>query len=348
MNDKITVTRRDFMKKAAATIAAATICSDYSNSSEEKLGEKSTAIVRTVLGDIKADELGLTLVHEHIMCDFIGADKTGKHRYKPDEVFEVILPYLKQVKELGVKSFVDCTPMYIGRDPEILARLSKATGLNILTNTGLYKEPFLPQYAFDLSEAQLADIWIKEVEAGIEDTRIKAGFIKIAVNPGPLIPIQQKIVRAACRTHKATKATVACHTANGMAALEEIDIFESEKVDPANLIIVHADAEKDQSYHFEIAKRGAWVEFDGISQNSADRELKIISDMVGKGYENKLLISQDAGWYNVGQERGGKVRAYDYLVGEFVPLMSEKGFSQALIDKLLIENPAKAFRFDSL
>lgn len=335
------------MKRVAATtatIAATTsglrLKATHANGEKEKL----TRIIRTVLGDIPADEFGIALAHEHIMCDFIGAEKTGKQRYNPDEVFEVILPYLKGIKELGIKSFVDCTPMFIGRDPEILARLSKATGLNILTNTGLYKEPFLPQYAFDMSAGQLAEIWIKEIEDGIEDTGVKAGFVKIAVNPGNLIPIQKKVVRAACITHKATGAIVASHTANGVAALEEIDIFEDEKVDPNKLIVVHADAEKEQSYHFEMAKRGAWVEFDGVSPNSADREIKIIRDMLDKGYEDRLLISQDAGWYNVGQEKGGKVRPYDYLIREFVPRMRSDGFDKAIIDKLLVENPAKAFQ----
>ncbi|TLN01018.1 phosphotriesterase, partial [bacterium] len=99
-------------------------------------------IIRTVLGDIAPADLGITLVHEHILCDFIGADKVSKERYDVNEVFNVMLPYLSEIHRLGVRGFVDCTPAYLGRDVQLLADLSKASGIQILTNTGLYKEPY--------------------------------------------------------------------------------------------------------------------------------------------------------------------------------------------------------------
>lgn len=141
-------------------------------------------IIRTVLGDIPPDRLGLTLVHEHVLCDFIGADRISRERYDSNEVHRIMLPYLNEINRWGVKGFVDCTPAYLGRDIQLLAYLSKASGISILTNTGLYKEPFLPKYAFELPVDRIADMWIREVREGIDGTPIKAGFIKIAVNPG--------------------------------------------------------------------------------------------------------------------------------------------------------------------
>jgi len=300
--------------------------------------------IQTVLGAIDPEELGLTLVHEHIMCDFIGASKVSKDRYDPDEVFRVMLPYLLEIRQLDVRGFVDCTPMYLGRDVEVLARLAKATGIHILTNTGLYKEPFLPSYAWRCSVDRLARMWMAEIKEGIEGMPIRAGFIKIAVNPGPLIPMQQKIVRTAARTCLATGATIACHTANGVAALEVLDVLDEEDVLADNLIVVHSDAEQDQGYHFETARRGAWVEYDGLKETTAEKTIGLIKNMVEKGYEDRLLLSQDAGWYNVGQEKGGKIRGYAYLVKEFLPLMRKAGFNQELIHKVLVENPARAFQ----
>jgi phosphotriesterase-related protein len=304
--------------------------------------------IQTALGPIPASELGLTLPHEHILCDFIGAEKTGKHRYNPDEVVEVIQPYLQQIRDLGVKSFFDCTPMFIGRDVEVLARLSKATGLNIVTNTGLYKEPFLPQYAFEISADELAEMWVKEFEEGIEGTPIKPGFIKIAVNPGSLISVQQKIVRAAARTHHATGLTIASHTAHGPAALETIDILEEEKVAPENFIVVHTDAESNHDEHLQIAKRGAWVEYDGIGGKPPEQHLTWIASLLDAGYENQLLLSMDAGWYSVGEERGGKVRDYTYLIKEFIPRMREAGIAEGTIHKLTVTNPARAFAIEKM
>lgn len=304
------------------------------------------AKIRTVLGDISPNEFGLALVHEHVLVDFIEAEKFSRDRYDREEVFEVMFPYLARIKNLGVKGFVECTPAYMGRDAELLAKFSRALGIHILTNTGLYKEPHLPKFAFELSADQLAELWIKEILEGVEDTHIKAGFIKIAVNPGIIVPIQQKIVRAAARCSLATGAIIACHTANGAAAMHLLKILDEEGLENDRLIVVHADAEENIEYHLEIARKGAWVEYDGLSQNTSEKILKLLRFMVDQGFEEQILLSQDAGWYNVGQPRGGNIRGYEYLIEDFVPLMRKNGFDQDLIDKILVENPAEAFQIE--
>ncbi len=300
--------------------------------------------IQTVRGRIKPSQLGLTLIHEHILVDFIGADKVSKDRYDPDEVFEVMFPYLKEIKDLGVTGFAECTPMFIGRDPELMARFAQGLDMHILTNTGMYKEPYLPKYAFEKTEDELAQMWINEIEQGIEGTQIKAGFIKIAVNPGNLIPIQQKIVRAAARTSKATGATIACHTGHGVAVLETIDILKSEGLSLEKFIFVHAGSEPNIDYHIKVAQQGAWVEYDGISAGEANRYIQLIKSMLDKGYDDRLLLSQDAGWYNVGDLRGGNIRSFAYIIRDFIPLMEKSGIDKKTIDKLFIENPARAIQ----
>jgi predicted metal-dependent phosphotriesterase family hydrolase len=335
------MTRRAFLYNSAVSLVAASFAGIPNPTDAE--AESHGKTIQTVRGEIPADAFGLTLPHEHIMCDFIGAAETGKHRYNPDEVVEVIQPYLQAIRDLGVQSFVDCTPMFIGRDAEVLLRLSEATGLNIVTNTGLYKAPFLPEYAFDASADELAEIWIKEAEEGLDGTKIKPGFIKIAVNPGSLVPVQQKIVRAAARTHHATGLTIASHTAHGIAALETIDILEAEKVSPDNFIVVHTDSEPEHDYHLQIAKRGAWVEYDAVGRKPPEQHLEWVASMLDAGYEDQLLLSMDAGWYSVGEERGGDVMPYTYLIEEFIPRMQEAGIADETIHKLTAINPARAF-----
>jgi len=299
--------------------------------------------IRTVLGDIFPDKFGLTLVHEHILVDFAGADKVSKERYDAKEVYTVMLPYLAEIRRLGVTGFVECTPAYMARDAQILADLSDAVGIHILTNTGLYKEPYLPRYAFEYSADQLAELWTDEIKRGIEETSIRAGFIKIAVNPSQIIPIQQKIVRAAARCSLSTGAVVACHTASGVAAMHLLEILCEERVDTSRLIVVHSDAEEDAEYHVQTARQGAWVEYDGLRPETAEKTLNLLELMADKGFEDQLLLSQDAGWYNVGEPKGGNIRGYEYLLKDFVPLMLQKGFSQELANKILVKNPARAF-----
>lgn len=340
------INRRNFIKSLMVGLASASMLLDFNKGvfGAEKKGAEMDDLyyIQTVLSRIKPSQLGMTLIHEHIIVDFIGADKFDKNRYDPDEVFEVMLPYLKELKSLGVTGFAECTPMFLARDAELFERLAKATDMHILTNTGLYKEPYLPKYAFEKTADELAEIWIDEFKNGIEGTAIKPGFIKIAVNPGNLIPIQQKIVLAAAKTCLATGMTIASHTVSGIAALEQLDILEKEKVPLNKFIFVHAGGENNQNLHFQVAQRGAWVEYDNVSRGTSAQNLQLIKAMLEKGYENKLLISHDAGWYNVGQPRGGNINGFTYIPKDFVPLMKQSGIDQNIIDKLLITNPALA------
>ncbi|HDY87731.1 MAG TPA: phosphotriesterase [bacterium] len=341
---KAVISRRSFFKTGlsgfAGLIASHDLSARWNNITENQSKRRH---IQTVTGAISPDTMGFTLPHEHVMCDFVGADRISKERYNPDEIIKTILPYLQEIKRLGVRTFIDCTPAYIGRDPEILARLSYATGIYILTNTGFYKEPYLPKFTREVSAERLADMWAVEILEGINETGIKAGFIKIAVNPGPLIPIQKKIVTAAGRTNKMTGATIASHTVKGVAAIEQLDILEREKVDPASFIYVHASGEPDQKYHFRVAQRGAWVEYDSIRKESCEKHIELIFTMLDKGYEDNLLLSQDSGWYRVGEPHGGKINGYSYLVQEFLPILESKGVGKELIHKLTVLNPNRAF-----
>jgi len=160
------------------------------------------------------------------------------------------------------------------------------------------------------------------------------------------VPIQQKIVRAAARCSLATGAVIACHTGKGAVATHLLKILNEEGLENNRLIVVHADAEENIEIHLEIARKGAWIEYDGLSQNTSEKILKLLRFMLDHGFEEQILLSQDAGWYNVGQPRGGNIKGYEYLIEDFVPLMKKNGFDQKLIDKILVENPAKAFQIE--
>ena len=173
-------------------------------------------ILMTVNGPVAAEKLGTTLPHEHFLVDFIGADSTGYSRWNKDTVIAKVLPFLLEAKEAGVVTIMECTPAYLGRDPELLRRLSQESGINIITNTGYYgaiQNKALPGMAFTMSADQLAELWINEWRNGIESTGVRPGFIKIAVaGDSVLSPLHEKIVRAAARTHLATGLTINGHT----------------------------------------------------------------------------------------------------------------------------------------
>ena len=288
----------------------------------------------------------MTLPHEHILVDFIGAAKINRDRYRADDAFAAALPHLKRIKELRCQTLVECTPAYIGRDPELLKRLATATGLNVLTNTGYYgasQNKYLPEHALKESPDQLAQRWIREAKEGIEGTGIRPGFMKIGVDAGPLSDIHRKLVRAAARAHWATGLTIAAHTGNGVAALEEMGALQEEGLKGEAFIWVHAQSESNPDLHARAAELGAWVEFDGIGPNSIDQHLRLVRNMRERGLFNRVLLSHDAGWYHVGEPGGGNFRSFETLFTTFVPALKGAGFTDSEINQLTVLNPREAF-----
>jgi len=301
------------------------------------------ATVQTVLGPIAAEEMGFVLAHEHVMVDFIGAEETSPDRWDADEVVEVMAPYLLELVELGVRTFVDCTPAYIGRDVTVLQRLSQETGLHILSNTGWYKAPYLPARAFEQSAEEIAAEWIAEWEQGIDGTDVRPGLIKIAVNPGPLVPVQRTIVKAAALTSLTTGLTIAAHTGHGQAAMESLDNAEAAGLPLERYIVVHAQQIKDRVERLALAERGAWLEYDGINVGTAAWHADLVCEAIEEGFDGQVLLSHDAGWYSVGEPRGGSVRPFTTLFSDLMPLLEARGIGQGMIDKLCVANPARAF-----
>jgi phosphotriesterase-related protein len=276
------------------------------------------------------------------MVDFVGAEAIRPGRYDSDKVFLKALPYLHQVKSAGCNTLVDCTPAYIGRDAGLLRRLSQASGLQIVTNTGLYGAvhgKYVPRFAYAETAEQLAKRWVKEFEDGIPPSGIRPGIIKIGVNSGPLSEIDIKLVRAAAIAHRQTGLTIASHTGDGIAAMAQISTLKSQRVVPESFIWVHAQNEPDNRLHLHAAEEGAWVEFDGISSATAQKHADLVLVMKNAGSLSRVLLSQDSGWYHVGEPGGGDFHPYDFLFTEFLPLLGQSGVSKKEIETLMVRNP---------
>lgn len=305
--------------------------------------------IQTVLGRVPVKELGFTLPHEHVLCDFIGAEKTHAGRWKRDEVVAAILPNLKQLKERGVCTFVDCTPAYIGRDPVILKTLAQESGLHIVTNTGYYGgagDKFVPKHAYEETAEQLAARWLKEWEKGIGGTGIKPGFIKIGIDEVPaekpqLSEIDAKLVRAAAQVSRKTNLSVTCHTGGGLAGYAAVQLFIAEKANPARFVVAHSDGQGTE-FNVKVAEAGAWVSFDAVGWRPTQEHLAIVLPLLQK-HPERVLLSMDSGWYNAGEPSGGKIRPYTYLTDDFLPALRKAAVTEAQLHKITVENPATIF-----
>jgi phosphotriesterase-related protein len=334
--------RRDFLQAVSAVSAAALAgCTT-------RLAASPVRQVMTVRGPLEAADMGFTLAHEHILANFQTYEEWARAplHYQPSDVERRMLPYLARIAALGCRTFVDATAVGLGRDAALLKRMSELSGLNILTVTGNYAaidHKYLPPYVYDDSEQALAQRWIGEFHDGIGDTGVKPGFIKLGFNGGPLSAAERKLIRAGAIAHRATGLTIGAHTGPATAAFAELAELDGLGVHPSAWIWIHAQNETDLAKHEVAARRGAWISFDGVSPKSLEEHLACITHLRDQGLLGRVLVSQDAGWYSVGQPNGGEPRAYDTVFTGLLPALRRHGFSQAEIDTLFIRNPAEAF-----
>jgi phosphotriesterase-related protein len=301
--------------------------------------------VETVRGPLDPKKLGFTLVHEHILVDFIGADQASPSRYNPDEVFAVALPKLKELKARGCDALVECTPAYLGRDVRLFQRLSEASGLHIVTNTGYYganKDKHVPEHAYSETAEQLAARWTREYQRGIDGTRIKPGFQKIGVDAGRLSDIDAKLVASGGLCYKQTGLRLHVHTGDGAAAADILNILERQQVPASAYVWVHAQNCKDRELHAVAAKAGAWLEFDGVNPKRLEDHVVAVAEMVERGYLDNLLVSHDSGWYRVGEPGGGQYNGYTYIFEAYLSALKKRGVTDPQIRRIFVDNPARA------
>ncbi len=310
----------------------------------------------TVTGPIPSARLGRTLIHEHVVVDFIGAAKTSPGRYDHEVAFQTALPHFQKLRERGVQSLVECTPRFIGRNPALLRRLSEASGVQILTNTGWYAavdHRFLPPEAHTESAAQIAARWLAEWHDGIDGTGIRPGFLKLGTGSGPLRPVDAKLVRAAAKVHRESGLTIAIHTGDGAAALDEIRLLHDDGVRPEALVWVHAQNDPGP-IQLEAARLGAWVSLDGYSlaPQNALRWRNLLLAHQDAGTLGRVLLSHDDGWAVDGEApSGNQLRLfgngnpapYESLFTRLLPDLRARGFTKAQLDQLLVANPREAF-----
>jgi predicted metal-dependent phosphotriesterase family hydrolase len=328
--------RRDLLKAAAMALGSVR---------ESRAAADTNRQINTVLGPIPPSELGPTLTHEHVLVDIVGAGRIAPGRYDGGEVAGAVLPHLKQLRSQGCRTFVDCTPAYLGRAPALLARLAQSSGLHILTNTGFYGAAggkYVPEFAFSATAEDLAARWTGEFESGIPPMGIRPALIKIGVDAGPLSKMNGKLVSAAALTHLRTGMVIASHTGDGLAAMAQLNLLKSHGVSPAAFIWVHAQDEKDRSFHRKAAEAGAWIGFDGISSQTVDQNIDLIRETRRAGYLGRVLISQDVVGFHVGEERGGYCPGYTFLFSGFLPQLRKSGLDEAETRMLTIENPRRA------
>jgi predicted metal-dependent phosphotriesterase family hydrolase len=300
--------------------------------------------IMTIEGPVPAAGLGVILPHEHVMSNF-GAEPSSPAVYDEEALQAQVVPYLRHVRALGCGAIVDCTTDYFGRHVRLLRRLSAAAQLPVVTNTGWYggaADRYVPRQAFSLSADEIARLWVAESREGIDGTGIRPGFIKLAVDPGPLSAIDRTLVLAGIKAHRETGLVLAVHTGNNVpAAMAQIDLLAQEGVSPRAWIWTHAHEVENPSDLIAAARAGAWISLDGLSTapGRQDRIRGLLDVVAGAGFLSQVLLSHDGNAY----PRGGPIRPFDVLFTDFIPALERTGYRDSDIRMLTRDNPGRAF-----
>jgi phosphotriesterase-related protein len=296
----------------------------------------------TTLGPRGSTALGFILPHEHVFVDLRTWDTPGYARAEAEDVIQLMSPEITRAQAAGVTAIVECSTVGVGRRADIDRAVSEATGMPIVVPTGVYREPWVPDWVHQAEEAYLAEWMQAELQGEIEDSGVQAGWIKLSAGDDGLTDSETKILRAAAAAGRETNAVIGSHTIRGRVVREQLDIIEAVGYDADRFIWIHTQAEPDFALHLEMARRGAWLEYDWISSDD-DRDIENILRLLEAGLGGQLLLSQDRGWYDPALPGGGVPKPYTYLPDKFLPKLRALGVDEAAINQLTHANPYRAF-----
>ncbi|WP_036839438.1 phosphotriesterase family protein [Pleomorphomonas oryzae] len=346
------------------------------------IGVRSGAVM-TVTGPVPVDEMGVTLMHEHILldgakawrcpCDIddegrsvseqpVNIEIIGELRMNPylnrDNVSlddaDLALRELERYRRFGGNTMIDATTIGIGRDPEALARIARLSGLKIVMGTGFYLEFSHPDWMKTMDAEAIARFIIDDVGGGTTQPPVMAGIIgEIGVSKD-FTEAERRSLKGAARASARTGVPLTIHLPGWeRLAHEVLDVVESEGADLRHTVLCHMNPSwDDTAYQTSLAARGAFIEYDmiGMDYYYADQEVQSPSDednargilnLVEKGYANRVLMSQDVFLKMMLTRYGGF--GYAHVLRHFVPRLRRHGLDEAVIQRMLTDNPKSVF-----
>lgn len=302
------------------------------------------AEVQTVLGEVRAGDLGPTLTHEHLFVGWPGWDLDPTVPDQKDEQFEVLVGRLAAAHEAGVRTIVDASPAELGRDATFLKRVSEATGIHVVASTGYYHEAWgLPVYLKMRSVDDLTEILLHELTTGIGGG-VRAGAIKVASSGETVGKHERKALAAAARAAKETGAPILTHAASPSVALEQAEALTAEGVRPASIQIGHCDSFPLETLRAVLAM-GVMVAFDQVvyeQKCGLTERVASLSALLREGWERQITLSHD----QIGILGGRQIplaavtRDFTFVHQTVLPALRNAGMTPEQERHLTVSNPA--------
>ncbi len=311
------------------------------------------ATVNSVLGPIDSADLGFTLPHEHLIDSSAGIRQTYGELEFRDRASDMAMEDFTKAKAGGVDTLVEVSPLDLGRDVELMREVSRETGVNFICCTGCWLD--IPRSFWNRDKEFIADLWVREIEEGIEGTGIKAGIIKVATED-PITEQQELMLRAAARTHLRTGVPITTHTPpQSRVGERQVRILTEEGVEPQSIYVGHINQTLDPDYHRELARLGVWLGWDinnpfGRSHLPPwEQRAEYLKALLDEGLASSMMLSHD---WNVVLSRIGtpgfpgredNPDGYLWLSRAYIPKLMELGVTEATVERMMVDNPRRHF-----
>lgn len=302
-----------------------------------------TRVVRTVLGDIAANELGVTYAHEHLIIDSPLVAERWPDIHLPsvdDAVAELDL-----CRNSGVRTVVDAMPIGAGGDIVRLGEISRRAGINVVAATGLHTARYYEDHPWSLegSTGQMAAKFISDVDDGYGRTDFRAGIIKVATIGPRVDERERRLFRAAAISSRATGAAILTHCEDGLGGVEQVSLLLELGTPPDRVILSHTDKVTDPGYHRELLASGVNVEYDQSLRQAEDavpQTATLIARMCEEGFGSHIMLGTDGARRSLWASLGGSP-GLAWLATGFVEILREHGVAESQIQAMLVENPAR-------
>ncbi len=312
--------------------------------------------VETVQGTRDADDLGIVLAHEHVRFRDEAVAAQWPDRYDEDAELDAALEAVAAAKAKGVRTIVDPTAMFGGRDVRFMKRVADQTGVQIIACTGIYSYDYLPHYFENRDVDVMADHFIADIERGIQGTDIRAAFLKCAADAAGVTEHVEKIHRAVARASVQTGAPIMAHSMPAVGTgPRQVEIFQEEGVDLARVQIAHSGDTDDLAYIEGLIAKGVYVGLDRYGLEMflpIDRRNATTAELLRRGHAERLMISQDycatIDWFPAEAaevfEASGAIRNWSMTLvfDEVVPALREQEvLDETTFETIFVANPKR-------
>ena len=311
--------------------------------------------VNTVLGPVEASDLGFTLTHEHVLISWPGLKHTYPGFVDHEAVAEEGVVVLKEAYDEGVRTIVDVTTFDLGRDIELMADVSRRSGVHIIAATGSHRG--VPRNFASSTPSVIAPHFIREIQEGIEGTGIKAGIIKVASDRGGITPPEEIVLRAAAIAQKETGVRISTHTwSPERIGDQQVRILEEEGVDLNRVYIGHSNDDTDMDYRLGLLNKGVWLGLDrfpyGATPGTPNWEgrTELVKQLIDAGFAHRIMLGHDyiVSGSQRNRELGEQSPAYNphsflFITRRVLPRLKELGATDQDINTIMVENPRRFF-----